>query len=165
MARINRTDVIQKAVNDLALSQSSDKIPNETLDKVQLTYSLNKKFSSFVSYGSANTTGTMSLGTPAVSVGAETYLTGITASFAKDATCDLATGSIGLSIIPAESNVATTILSFSVITLTAQNQTLSMSLPYPLKIKGGSAISFASTFSLGVLTRSLSAVGFTTSSN
>jgi hypothetical protein len=163
--RINRSDIIQKAVNDLASSASGEKIPNETLDKVQLTYGLNRQFSSFVSSTSITTTGTLSLTLPSVSAGAEIYITGITASFAKDATCDIATGRIAVSVTPDASNVSTNIFNFAVLTLTADAQTVVYTFPYPLKVRAGATPQITGTFTVGALTRALSVVGFTTTSN
>lgn len=165
MARINRSDVIQKAVNDLAISTSSDKIPNETLDKIQLTYDLNKKFSNFIFAFGQSTSGTFNNAFPSVSAGSEIYLTAVTMSYAKDAACDIATGNIALSVTPDSSNVSTILLRSSVITLTAQNSDITLSFPYPIKIKAGSPLVVSGTFSLGVLRRDFTAVGFITSSN
>lgn len=164
MARINRTDVIQKAVNDLALNVSVDKIPNEILDKVQLVYGLNRHFSNFLVSGTQSTSGNLSVSFPTTTKG-DIYLTSVTASFAKDATCDVGTGRITVSITPDNSNISTPIISFAVITLTADSQTVTYSLPYPIKIKEGSSLVFGGTFTVGVMTRNLSAMGFTNSSN
>lgn len=165
MARINRTDVIQKAVNDLAISVSGEKVPNETLDKVQLTYSLNRQFSTFLISGSQTTTGTQSVSFPTIGANQEIYLTGITMSFAKDATCDVATGRLALSVTPFDSNVSTNIANFAVITLTADAQTLTYTFPYPLKIRPNTSMSLTGTFTAGAMSRTQSAMGFITSSN
>jgi len=165
MARINRSDVIQKAVNDLAISATTDKVPNETLDKVQLTYSLNNHFSSFLIAGNQTTTGTFTATLPTVSAGSETYLTAITLSMAKDATCDVATGSVALSVRTTDNNTLTVILRIQCITLTADAQTVTLSLPYPLKLVNGSTASCTGTFTVGAMSRGFTLTGFTTSSN
>jgi len=165
MARINRSDVIQKAVNDLSISQSGEKIPNETLDKVQLTYSLNKQFSSFVLSTGSTSTGSMSVTLPSVSAGADTYITGINYSYVKDATCDVATGTLVASVTPDASNVSTNIVRLSVLTTTAQQDNVALVFPYPLKVKNGTTIGGSNTFSVGSLSRSITVTGFTTSSN
>lgn len=165
MARINRSDVIQKAVNDLALSASDEIIPNQTLDKVQCVYSLNKQFSTFLITGTGNTTGTTTVAFPTVSAGGEIFITNATMSLVKDATCDLASGRSSLTVVPDLSNVATAIGSIVGIALTADAQSLSITFPYPLKIKNGSSASFGTTFSLGVCVRAFTLCGFTTSSN
>lgn len=165
MARINRSDVIQKAVNDLALSPSDDKIPNETLDKVQLVYSLNKHFSSFNIAGSSSATGTITLTLPTVSAGSEIYITALTFNMVKDATCDIATGRLGLNGTPDASNVSVSLLSIPVITLTADSVHLTMPLTYPLKMKPGTTLTITTTYTVGVMSRFCSVMGFITSSN
>jgi len=165
MARINRSDVIQKAVNDLAISATTDKVPNETLDKVQLTYDLNKRFSSFVVNTSSTTTGTMSLSLPTVDARQETYITNLLYSFAKDATCDIATGALTVQPTSDLQQIAKNLIHVAVITLTADAQTINVSFPYPLKVKNNSSIACGGTFTVGLLSRTVSVVGFTTSTN
>jgi len=164
MAKINRSDAIQKAVNDLALSSADDKIPTETLDKVQIVFGLNRQFSNFIIGGGQSTTGTITTAFPTVSTGAEIYITAISASLAKDATCDAATSDISVSVVPDSSNVATGILKFADLITTADAQTATLSLPYPLRIKVGSSATMNGSFSLGAMRRNFSIVGFTTSS-
>jgi hypothetical protein len=165
MARINRSDVIQKAVNDLAISTASEKVPNETLDKVQLTYDLNKNFSNFILTTTATTTGAISIVMPTVSAGGEIYITGIQASMIKDATCDQATGRLTIQITPDSTNVGGTIMAIPILTLTAQSESLVYSLPYPVKVRPGSSATIIGTYTVGTMARSLSIVGYTTSSN
>lgn len=165
MARINKSDIIQKAVNDLALSTSSDKIPTETLDKVQLTYDLNKKFSNFVIQAFSSTTGSLAITFPTIGANQEIYLTSLDLGIAKDATCDVATGSTAAKITPDASNISTTILQIPIITLTAQNWVSHIDLSYPLKLKPNVAGTIAGTFTVGTFCRSFSATGFITTSN
>jgi hypothetical protein len=165
MAKINRSDVIQKAVNDLAISTSTDKIPNETLDKVQLTYDLNNKFSQFVVGVTGNATGTLTTNLPNVSSSGETYITALQLSLIKDVVCDQAQGLISLSLTLDKTNLSTIILSIPVLTLTAQSENVFLSLPYPIKVKNNSAITCAASFTAGLLTRNVRVMGFVTSSN
>jgi len=165
MARINRTDVIQKAVNDLAISTSMDKVPTETLDKVQLTYSLNKAFSSFCVSSVRSVTGTGTVSLPAIDERGEIFITSINYNFIKDATCDIATGSIVVSITPKESGVSSTIIQRGVITLTAQSENVQVDLPYPLRLKPNTSLTHTGSFTVGVLVRSVTVIGFTTTSN
>jgi len=165
MARINRSDIIQKAVNDLAINTSSDKVPTETLDKVQLVYSLNKQFSSFVSSTTRTTSGTGTLTLPTIDSRSEIFITSIDYNLIKDSTCDVATGGLVVTLTPNESGVASSVLSQGVITLTTQSEHSHVDFAYPLKIKPNTNATFTGTFSLGVCLRSLSITGFTTSSN
>jgi len=164
MAKINRSDVIQKAVNDLGLI-GNDKIPTETLDKVQLTYDLNRKFSEFVVTNSSTTTGTNTTTLPTVSQGGSIYLVGVATDMIKDATCDQATGIMAVTATPDSSGVASNLIRIPVITLTAQTFSTYISFPYPLKIKPGSTMGFTASFAAGVMSRAIGVYGFTTSSN
>lgn len=165
MAKINRSDVIQKAVNELSISVANDKIPTETLDKVQLTYNLNQNHSTFVISGGTGGTGTNLTTIPNPSDRAEIWLTSITASYIKDAACDVATGPLSVLITPFESQVSTAIINFAVITLTAQQDSICLMLPYPIRLKPNTPLGFTGTFGAGVLQRRISATGFIKSSN
>lgn len=161
MTRVNRTDVIQKAVNDLAFSQSGEKIPNETLDKIQLVYSLNNEFANVVIGANQSTTGSFTIYTTSASK--DFYLSSITASFAKDSTCDIATGAIN--ITANVGGISRALAGFSVITLTAQANNLQITFAKPIKIDKSAAIAIGGAFTLGVMARFLSISGIERSSN
>lgn len=165
MAKINRSDIIQRAVNELAISTANDKVPTETLDKVQLTYNLNSSISTFVVSGGTGGTGTNVTSIPNPGDRGEVYLTSICASFDKDATCDLATGGLTLSVTPFYTNTSTAIINFAVITLTAERGDLTLSFPQPLRLKPNTSLSFSGAFTAGVLQRRVSATGYIVSSN
>lgn len=165
MARINRSDPIQRAVEDLGLSASADKIPADTLDKIQLTYDLNAKVTKFIASTAATTTGALSITLPTVSTGGQTFITHINCSYVKDATCDVASGTLSVAITPADSNVSTNAVRQSVLTTTAQSDTIAVSFPFPIKVKNASAITYGGTFAAGAMSRSLAVMGFITSSN
>lgn len=165
MARINRTDIIQKAVNDLAISTSTDKVPNETLDKVQLTYDLNRKFSSFILNNSKSTTGTTSLTLPTIDARSEIYLTSLDFHVVKDATCDVASGLSALNATSDFQGIGKSLVAISILTLTAQDQHVHVDFAYPLKLKANTNLTFGNTFSVGNMIISASVTGFITSSN
>lgn len=165
MAKINRSDIIQKAVNDLAISTANDKVPTETLDKVQLTYGLNKKFSEFVFYDLQSTSGSVVATLPNPGDRGEVYLTSISLGMIKDVACDIATGTVRADVVPAKYGVSKTLLSIPVITLTAQNNFITLSLPYPLKIKSGTNVTISGSYTAGVMSRTVSGTGFIVSSN
>jgi len=165
MATIKRSDVIQKAVNDLALSSSLDKIPSETLDKVQLTYALNKQYSSFIAFNSSSTSGTMTITLPTIDSRSEIYLTFIDAGIIKDATCDMATGVQIITLTPLEQGITKSTLMIPTITLTAQDSHVTLPLPYPLKLKPNTNITMTGTFSVGASVKCCSVSGFVVSTN
>jgi len=165
MAQINRSDVIQKAVNDLNLQPGTDKIPTETLDKVQLTYGLNRQFSSFVLRAGQTTSGTLTCTAPTLGTGQEIYITQIGASITKDATCDMASGNMNVTLTPDGSGVSVNIPVITMLTTTAQDQAVVIPLPYPLKIKPNTNITQANTFTAGTCARGIFVMGFVTSSS
>lgn len=166
MARIYRSDVIQKAVNDLALSPSVDHIPQETLDKVQLTYSLNKQFSSFSVFNGSASTGNITVTMPSTTKGQEIYLTSLMLSYVKDVTCDVGTGAIVITGTTDQAGISVSLLRSSILTLTAERDTVVLTFPYPLKLKSGTDLTVTGkNFTAGSLRADATACGFITSSN
>lgn len=88
------------------------------------------------------------------------YLTGITSSFIKDSTCDSSTGAYTITITP-EGDSSKFLYAFPIITLTAQNQSLSNTYPFPIKLSRNSSIIFGGTFTVGVCVRNIGITGFT----
>lgn len=163
MARINRSDQIQRAVNDLGISAASEKIPNETLDKVQLTYDLSQILPNKVATAASSVSSGSGTAFTASST-ADTYITGIALSIVKDSTCDMATGVIA--IRATIDGTLKNILSLALLTLTAQNQTAVMTFPNPLKVSRGGTVGYlAPTFTVGTASFSVNVNYFQTSSN
>jgi hypothetical protein len=165
MARINRSDVIQKAVNDLAISTSTEKIPNETLDKVQLTYSLNRQYSNWVESIYSTATGTQTLTLPTIDSRSEIYLTSLDFHIIKSVLCDIATSNVIVNITPFESGIIKGIIQVPQITLTASENHVHCDFTYPIKLKSNTNITAPGNFTAGVLLRTISATGFITSTN
>lgn len=165
MARINRTDIVQREINDLALSATTDAVANETSDKVVLTYGLNARNSDFCAGTSNTNTGNITITMPTVSASSEVYLTSVNISLAKDVTCDMATGVVTLQLTPFKSGIATDAFKLPVLTLTAQNSILSVSLPYPLRLKANTNMTLTGTFTAGLCSRAATFTGYVVSSN
>lgn len=145
MAKIQSSEIIQKAIKDLRLDAGRERIPSEASDKIVLTYLLNKERADIAKRGVRNTTGTSTVySTPA---NKDFYVTSAFLGLVKDATCDAATGRIELTAtINGES---TAILCIPTLTLTAQSENLSIAFPYPIKIDRGTNITHALTFAAG----------------
>jgi hypothetical protein len=163
MAKIYKSDVIQKAVNELGIQVSSDKTPSETLDKIQCTYNLNRNTSNFVLSGSGSTTGAITINTAVVNTNSETWITGIGLGVVKDATCDIADGRINVTVNTID-GISRTIISIPVLTLTAQSENVFYSLPYPIRLQNNTAITTTNSFTVGKLNRSFVVFGYYTSS-
>lgn len=161
MARINRTSVIQKAVNDLAFSVSAEKvIPNETLDKIQLTYDLNNKFVNRVRSITVSTT-TNATTIYAVPTNEDFYLTNIYLSNMSDATAD----NTSVVIQVTTEGITRNIVAFAKLTTTAFSNTVSVDFPYPVKLDRGSNITFICAFTVGASSSRASISGLALSSN
>lgn len=87
------------------------------------------------------------------------YLCNVQFSFSKDAACDVATGSIGIQTTI--DGAAQIIIRLPVITLTAQNNTLSFNFVKPLKIDRGVTLILTGTYTAGVMSRTGNIVGYT----
>jgi len=162
MANINRSAVIQRAVNELGLQTSKDIIPTQTLDKVQVVYDLSGKEANVVRQSSITASSAQAT-MYTTGIGTDFYLTGAYISIVKDATCDIATGNITINVT--QGGQARTILAISVLTLTAQNSNISISFPTPIKVDRNTAIlRSAITFSAGAAASSIGINGFESSS-
>lgn len=105
----------------------------------------------------ATTTGTVGLFTTPSDK--DFYLTNATLSYAKDATCDIATGNILLSATV--NGVAVGIIRLAVITLTAQQDTVSVNFNPPLKLSRSTGINLTGSFTVGTLSRGATIQGYT----
>jgi len=75
----------------------------------------------------------------------------IIASIIKDATCDVATGSIG--VTATMGGTSKNLISIPVITLTAQEQSIAISFPNPILIDVGTSVLMSGTFTAGAMVR------------
>lgn len=108
--------------------------------------------SNYVKSGNSSTTGSIA---PTLPDGYDYYLVGAALSVAKDATCDIATGSVDMQLLVG--GVLTTALRLSVLTTTAQSISNSISLANPLKVEPGTC-AITGTFTAGVCNRSYSMI-------
>jgi len=88
----------------------------------------------------------------------ETYLTGATLSYIKDATAT--STSIGLSIIDDETNGVNALIRVRGITLTAQNGVVSWNTNYPIRLKKGSTITITSDTNVANVVASVTLQGY-----
>jgi len=154
MARINRTDVIQRAVNGLALSTATDKIPNECLDKVQLTYDLNINQINFIDDTSSAVTSS-GLVIYTCSADKDTYLWGISATWQSDVTADNTTLTVSAKLFNG-SSAGVPVLRMNKFTTTATLLEKSNMFAAPIRLLRGSTITLSNTFSVGASTSAIS---------
>jgi len=115
----------------------------------------------FIVNSSASVSGTISLIASTIrSDRYNIYITGIHISFAKDASCDIATSSIGVILTPNQTGIAATIMALPVLTLTAERDSLYIKFANPIQILSNTAINFSGTYTAGLMSRSISVIGY-----
>jgi len=86
------------------------------------------------------------------------FILGAYVSMAKSATCDMSTGSVGLTF--SQGGVTQTLLSIASTTLTQFEQSVYISFPYPIAVDTNTDVSFAATFTAGSLRRTTILYGY-----
>jgi hypothetical protein len=160
MTTIHNSDLSKELREGAKIQISIDKIPTELAEKVVPVMEVNPKMLRYIthSYGDVKTT-TGSLSPLTFSSTKDTYLTNVNASFVKDATCDIASGSIAINAQPDGSGVVP-LAQFSVLTTTAQSGVMNITLNPPMKMKRSSVLTITGTFTAGALARSIAAQYF-----
>lgn len=158
MAKIYNSDCTKGLAQNAGIQQSVEKVPNELAEKIVPTFETNpqllKKDVSLTN--DKLTTGTLFV-TPTTT--RQFYLTGFVASYVKDAVCDSATGLYQISYT-SETGATAYLMNFPIITLTAQQESVSHTFKNPIKLGLTSAVGFSGTFTVGVLSRSLTIYGY-----
>jgi len=97
----------------------------------------------------------------AASSAQDTYITNLTLSVIKNATCDSATSKIFIGVVPFGRATAIQLATITTLTLTAQNVVVSVNLLYPLRVEPGSLITMQSpTYTAGLTAASCAIQGF-----
>lgn len=153
----NKSGEVVKQITDILKLQTAELPSNIGMEtSIKPNIYVNPQFSTHAYSTVSGTSGTSVLFYPAAD--RDFYVTSAYLSINKDATCDLATGPVY--IYTTIAGLTWRILAISTITLTAQHETISISLPYPLKVDRGVAIQVSGTFTAGVLYRVAAITGF-----
>lgn len=153
--------VINSIVDTLQLNPVTDQIPKYVVPTIQPVFEADKKICDIVRSSVSSTTGTVTVFTTPANL--DFYLNSVVAGYVKDATCDIATGSINV-----QANVQGTTRAFvlmPVLTTTAQDDIVSVSFPAPIKIDRSAAITITGTFTAGAMSRAICISGFTAENN
>lgn len=158
MATIRRGTIVANIIDALKL-QVGNVLPNDTSDKLVLTFDYSNSLNcDIVRHSSLVTSGSGTLYT--VPSDKDFYLKYVTLSVVKDATCDMATGAVGVSAIIG--GAARGLLAVPVLVTTAQNQSTQITFPTPIKIDRGTGITISGTYTAGLMARYTTIGGFTT---
>jgi len=158
MANIHNSDLF-KELKEGIKSQGFD-IPNQLAEKVVPVMEVNPKLlRRIVPFPIAADLSNQTVATAyTTSTTMDTYLSGFTFSYNKDATSTATT--LGLYATPEESNLSTALIRVKCFTLTAQNGTISVCLPQPIKLKKGSNITYSSDTNVANISISCSLFGY-----
>lgn len=144
MARIENSEITQKAIKDLRLNAALEKMPTQSSDKIVLTYNLNERKNIQCASATRNVTGAGGVHT--ASTIKDTYLTSAYLGCMVNATND---GTLfELEITQADGSTRD-LLNIRIIATTAVNKDVSVSFPEPIKIERGSVIVIRQTFTAG----------------
>ena len=89
----------------------------------------------------------------------ETYVTAVTASLAKDATCDVGIGAV--TVTTTVNGLARVLASIAVVTTTLQTANVHIIFKNPIKIDKNVTIAFGtSTYTLGTMSRTCAVFGY-----
>lgn len=153
-----------KEVRDVARLSISEGFPNKLGDVIMPVVDVNPKHARVcdIVRGNSNTgaTAISVYTTPASTEKRDFYLTGFSASLSKDATCDVPSGTVNITVV---TNGLTSVLgTISYTTLKAENSNISHALSTPIKLDRNTAIILTATGTItaGVLSKSIAICGF-----
>lgn len=160
MATIYNSDVTKELIRVGKLQINRDKIPGELAEKVVPVVEVNPALLRKVNWGkSVKSTTTGATAVLAAAENKQIYLTGATLGLAKNAACDIATGSLTIDV--SIEGQTLNILGLPIATLTASSEAISVNFNPAIKIDKGSAIYQTSlTWTAGAASRYSSVVGY-----
>jgi hypothetical protein len=157
MAQIYNTELTKELIAGGGIQTSRDNVPNQLADKVVPVMEVNPRMLRTCNIVTSNitaTTGNVTIFTAPTD--RDSYINSAYLSMAKDVTCD----GTSISLTAIIQGITVNLLSIRGITLTALNQTLSISYPAPIKIDKGSLVLMTFTFSVGVVVKGSGITGF-----
>jgi len=153
MAEIQRTSILNNTANELNLQQGIQALP-KNINSLALVYNMNAKYSHVLRNASTTSTNTSAIYTTPADK--DFYLTLVTLGFSKDVVSDLVEARISITV----ESKAQTILSCNTQSVTVDSRTVTLSLPYPLKVDRNTAINLIGAFTVGSCIKTASIAGF-----
>lgn len=157
MVDVQNTEVIDRISQDIKESNLNT-LPKTLNNSVQPILIINplERTNPVHASGNASTTGTVTIFTTPSS--RDFYITSIALAFTADATSDSTSVLVSGQI---HGQAATTLLVLRKAATVANNQSLSVSFPVPLRMERGTTITTTSAFTVGAQTSTTSISGFT----
>lgn len=152
---LNNSEIARQTISEgrlQSVTRSFD-LKAEIIPCIEVS-SVNTRTNYFLS-GGQTTTGTITMTLPS---GRRFWLKTIVASYCKDATCDIASGSTNVQVTVG--GATKTVIAFPMLTTTAQIDRCVLSLPSPILLDVGSNVIFLGTFTAGALIRNLQISGY-----
>ena len=159
MVRINNSELSNELRDVAKIQAGADIIPNILSNQVVPVIDVNPKHSriaNFIRHANTTATGVNTIYTTPANI--DTYITSVYLSISKDAANDSGTGSINVSIVLNGATVR--IAALSIINLTAQDKSIVIPFPIPIKVDNSSTILLSGAFTAGTLTRECGITGY-----
>lgn len=155
--------IINNITDELRLNPIHDIIPRKVMPSISPVFEVNPKLANVA--GSANSATSAGAATAlTTSSSLDTYITGVCLSISKDATCDAASGTLGANVTINGATISLVTLQHQ--TLTAIQDAIALSLPFPLKVDRNSTIRTTNlTFTAGACRVGITFNGFTREAN
>lgn len=154
MARVNRSSVLLWIQETLGIQSGVNSIPVELANNIQPIFDIQPKVSTVLKSGARSSTGSSTIYTTPADK--DFFLTFVTLTLTKDATCDNTLTSVSVVNGGATTNLA--IITSQ--TLTAYTNQIVVNLSYPLKVDRNTAIQLSATFTAGTLSTRTTLGGF-----
>lgn len=162
MAQINNSDLTNALVQGAKISSARDKIPDQlgqTVVPILDVTPRKHRVLDICQTATRTTSGSTNLFTSSTSY--DTFLVSCSLAMIKDATCDDASGAAA-TITAVVNAVTVSLLNIPGITLTACNESISISFPFPLKIDRGTSVSIGGGgYTVGTKIRTATVQGYT----
>lgn len=143
------SQIIAEVVNTLKLDVQKDVVPSPV---PIVDVGLKSSISPLVKTTTQSTTGNVSLISSTDYPDNYVHIKAAYLSFAKNATCDIATGAITL--VGTVNGTTRNIIALAVLTTTAERDSVYISFDTPIRIDKGTTVYYTGTFTAGALTRS-----------
>jgi len=165
MTNVNNPQAIKELVSAANLQVGFDEVPSKLANSIVPVININPKqlrIANISAFAASNASGAITI--YSVPTTQDFYLTGIQYTLAKDVTCDMATGQAAVTI--AINGKASRIIDVGIITLTAQQYSISREFNPPIKIdKGYVMATTTNAYTAGTCSRTINILGYSVENN
>ena len=159
MAKIQNSEITQRAIRDLKLDPLREAMPGAASDKIVLTYNLNFPNDGRIIFDAVRTATSSNFTVHTVAARKITYLTGIFFSVNSDATADNTTYHV--EITDEVTGEERRLLQFFKATTSAIRDQVFLTFPAPIRLLPGSTVQLTNVFSVGTSSVVISGHGYT----